>query len=115
MEVPLLVREAADRGHTYMSSSLQVWRSNVAWLVLDDPQEALWQLKAGIAQHGTMSTKFLVSPHYFSMVSHCQIALYQANAQEAWIQIESSWEGFLGSGLKRLEFQQIESHHLQQP
>ncbi len=112
MQVPLAVTEAMARGNTYLSSSLRVWRNNIAWLVLDDPDEMRRQIKRGEAQQGIEYHKFLLSPHFYLMSGYAQLALYQGDVFGAWKNLNADWPRFKKSGLKRIETINLESLHL---
>ncbi len=104
--MPLLLREAADRGDVYLVSALRAWRSNVTWLILDEPAEARRHLAEGTLHR--VETRFHLH-HYYRLLGDTQADLYEGDAATAWVRLDGVWTELEGSGLMRMQFVRIES------
>ncbi len=106
--VPLQVREALDLGDRYLADALRGWRSNVAWLVLDDVAEARRQLAearlerpGGFHLHG-----------YYGQYSAVHCDLYQGDGAAAWQRLEAAWPKVERSTLGRIQIVRVERAYL---
>jgi hypothetical protein len=101
--VPVLLRDARERGDQYLATGLQTWRGNFAWLILDAPDEAR-RLAASEARGGEV----FHTRHYYALLNACQIDLYCGDDRAAWERVEASWRAFHGSMLRRIQHVRIE-------
>jgi len=107
--VPIHLREALDRGDEFSASGLRSWRSNVAWLALDRPDEARRQAKAATI-HLEGSSFHL--HHYYELLTHRQIDLYEGDGRGAWQRLGESWRPLEKSMLLRVQMIRIEMQFL---
>jgi serine/threonine protein kinase len=109
-QVPLLLREALAHGDTFLASALRSWRSNFAWLALDDPEEARRQaLQVTTIQN--LTTKFHLH-HYYELLTHGQIDLYEGDGAGAWNRLDRRWRGLRKSMLLKVQSIRIEGGFL---
>jgi len=107
--VPMYLREALDRGDEFSASGLRSWRSNVAWLALDRPDEARRQAKAATIH--LADTAFHLH-HYYELLTHRQIDLYEGDGLGAWQRLGESWRALETSMLLRVQMIRIEMQFL---
>jgi serine/threonine protein kinase len=105
--VPAYLREADERGDVYAKRGLRGWRSNAIWMALGRPDEARAHVEA-IAQprdgHSTQLT------HYYELLAHTQIDLYEGHADIAHARVEALWRDL--KMLLRIQSVCIEGWHL---
>jgi eukaryotic-like serine/threonine-protein kinase len=107
--VPLFLREADDRGDEFLAIRLRAWRSNVAWLALDQPDEA----RAGADTLAAYTTGGPFHLHYyFELHAAAQIDVYRGDPASAWRRIEAAWKFLERSLLLRMQFARIEGAFL---
>jgi len=104
--VPLLLDEAEERGDLYAATGLRCWRTNVAWLAADDPDEARRQVMEAQRQ---WSQKGFHLQHYYELLALVQIDLYAGDGRGAWRRIQERWAAFRRSLLLRVQNVRIES------
>ncbi|HZO15672.1 MAG TPA: hypothetical protein VFB62_20505, partial [Polyangiaceae bacterium] len=107
--VPQRLREAEERGDLYRATGLRSWRTNVAWLVGDQPDVARAQIVEA-ALRWTRQGFHL--QHYYELFSHCQIDLYEGDAARAHSRIASAWPKLERSMLLRIQNTRVESWYL---
>jgi len=107
--VPERLREAVERGNLYMATGLRSWRTNVAWLAVDDPDEARRQVDLA---HRQWSHAGFHLQHYYELLSNCQIDLYTGDAATAFERITNRWAALEKSLLMRVQNLRIEALHL---
>ncbi len=106
--LPVLLREANDRGDTYAARGLQAWRGNIAWLVRDRPEEARDHVEAvSVGDSGAFHLH-----HYYELCSHTLIDLYEGNCSVARDRIEARWHHIKSAHLLRIQLTRIEAWHL---
>jgi hypothetical protein len=108
--VPLLLREAVELGNEYLANALRSWRTNVTWLLLDDPVTARQQLAA--ATTPPMEGGVFHLHHFYPWVSECQIELYLGAPETAWKLLQARWRLLQRSMLRRIQSVRIESDYL---
>jgi hypothetical protein len=108
--VPLLLRDALERGDVYAQHGLRAWRSNVAWLVMGRPEEARAHA-AAVARERTTQEGFHLQ-HYFELLAQTQIDLYEGDAETAWRRVEAAWRTLERSYLLRIQSVRIEASFL---
>ena len=104
------LRDAEERGDQYSQRGLRGWRSNVAWLVVDQPEEARAQLEA-VAQSLEPGQSAQL-PHYYELLSATQIDLYQGDGAGAHARIEATWPAIEKAMLTRIPSIRIEGGFL---
>jgi tetratricopeptide (TPR) repeat protein/tRNA A-37 threonylcarbamoyl transferase component Bud32 len=100
----LLLREASDRGDIVAQQGLRIGRCNLAWLLLNRPDEAQAQL--AIASQ-TLGDGFHL-PHLQAGVAQVNIDLYFGNAQVASRRLADLWPYIEQIGVLRLQQPRIE-------
>jgi len=108
--VPLLVRDAIERGDVYAQHGQRAWRSNVAWLVLGRPDEARAHAAAVAAERKTAEGFHL--QHYFELLAQTQIDLYVGDDDAAWRRMEAVWKQLRSSYLLGIKSIGIEAWFL---
>ncbi len=109
--VPAYLREAADRGNQYLAIGLRSWRSNIAWLAVDNPDEAEHQLELA-TEALPLSARNFHLPHYYRLLGRTQIALYRGDHEAAWQVLEPGYHALHHSLIKRIQFTRIEAANL---
>jgi len=110
-QVPLYLHDADERGNQYLSVGLRSWRSNAAWLALDQPEEAEAQLtQAGELSQLTDDSFQL--PHYYRMLGRVQIRLYVGEVDSAWEEVETGYRALQHSLIKRVQMTRVEAAFL---
>jgi len=105
--VPAYLREANERGNTHFAISLRSWRSNIAWLAMDEADEAERQLDLAVEALPMSKANFHL-PHYYRLLSRTQIALYRGDHETAWQLVDPGYRSLHRSLIKRIEFTRIE-------
>jgi len=108
-ELPRFLREATERGDDYAGINARLGHSTVAWLAMDNPEEAQRQLDT--ANELCPPTSFSTQ-RYLSVYGQCQIDLYKEDADSAWQHIDDAWRGLRNTGMLRLESVRIDMVHL---
>lgn len=108
--LPLLIREAEEAGDEYLLTGLRGWRSNLVWLALDDPAEARRQ--ASMATSSQVFDNRFHLHHYYELLCHAQIELYEGNASAAWERVTAALQPLERSMLLRVQTIRIEVHYL---
>jgi len=109
--VPAYLRDAADRGNQYLAIGLRSWRTNIAWLAVDDPDEAERQLELAVEALPLSSRDFHL-PHYYRLLCRTQIALYRGEHEAAWQLVDPGYHALHHSLIRRIQFTRIESAFL---
>jgi hypothetical protein len=107
--VPLVIREAEERGDNYLATNLRSYFTNAHWLVQDDPAEARRQAAQAIA--GWSQAGFHLQ-HLHDLVARAQIALYEGDPAEAYRGLDESWSKLLSSLSLRMQTARIYAVHL---
>ncbi len=107
--VPLLLRDAVERGDQYAANGLRSWRSNVSWLALDEPAEAREQALAGALKSARDDFHL---HHYYELLAHAQIDLYEGHGAEAHERVVSRWKALKRAMLLRIQSVRIEGAFL---
>ncbi len=109
-EVPVLLREALERGNDYLSDGLRTWRTSLTWLILDDPETARDHVEAVAAtQHLTGS---FILPHYYRMRAAAQIELYCGDGARAAALLDRSWSAFSKSVTSKVQVTRLDALYL---
>ena len=104
--VPIYLREAEERGDVYAARGLRAWRSNIAWLVMDQPDEAEAQI-----DRVAVTGKFHLH-HYYEMMSRAQIELYRGDGPAACTRITEAARDVKRSMLLRIQNLEVEWAYL---
>jgi serine/threonine protein kinase len=107
--VPLLVREAEERGDLYLLTNLRLGTLNSVALFRDDPETARANAIAGMAG---WSQRTIMVQHYFEVLTHVQIDLYTGDADAALARIDAAWRGLDGAFLFRIQHLRVGALHL---
>lgn len=105
-EMPVLLKQAMEHGDTHLAECLRKWRSNVMWLVLDDPDEATRQ--AGTYTGNTVHGTNFHLHHYYELATHTQILLYRGNGLGAWVMMEDAIRRMRMALIKKVQTVRIE-------
>jgi hypothetical protein len=109
MIVPAKLREAEERGNLWFATGLRSWRTNVAWLALDDPDEARRQVELANRQ---WSREGFHLQHYYELLANGQIDLYEGNGRAGLERTDRQWTALAGSLLLRVQNIRVEAQHL---
>jgi hypothetical protein len=107
--VPAKLREAEERGNLWFATGLRSWRTNVAWLALDNPDEARRQVDLANRQ---WSREGFHLQHYYELLAHGQIDLYVGNGRAGLERTDRHWAALAGSLLLRVQNIRVEAQHL---
>ncbi len=107
--VPLLIKEAEERGDLYAGIALRGRTAYLLHLVADD-LEAARLLERDVRTY-VPSTGF-ASPHYWTWFARVETSLYAGDGGEAWNEIERVWPVFARSLLPRVQMVYLESRYL---
>jgi len=108
--VPELLANAVARGDEYMATGLRSWRSNLAWLALDEPDEARRQVAE--AGHVQQRKRGFHLHHYYQLLANAQIDLYCGDVEAAWARVARHWRDLKRSMLLRVQSVEIEATYL---
>jgi tetratricopeptide (TPR) repeat protein/tRNA A-37 threonylcarbamoyl transferase component Bud32 len=100
----LLLREAIDRGDVVAQQGLRTGRCNLAWLLLNRPDEAQVQLTSACE---TLGEGFHLA-HVQAAVAQVNIELYVGNATAATRGLHEAWPSIEQIGMMRLQQPRIE-------
>ena len=107
--VPARLREAEARGNLWFATGLRSWRTNVAWLALDDPDEARRQVELA---HRQWSRDGFHLQHYYELLANGQIDLYVGDGKAGLERTDQHWRALSGSLLLRVQNIRVEAQHL---
>jgi hypothetical protein len=107
--VPAKLREAEERGNLWFATGLRSWRTNVAWLALDDPDEARRQVEQANRQ---WSREGFHLQHYYELLANGQIDLYTGNGRTGLERTDQHWKALKHSMLLRVQNIRVEAQHL---
>jgi hypothetical protein len=107
--VPVLLKEALDRGDFYDATNLRASHTNVVWLAADQPKEARRHVVESIQQ---WSPRGFHLQHYFDFHAQGQIDLYCGRWGDALRGVADVWTRFETSLLTRIQGVRIEAWFL---
>ncbi|APR86336.1 Serine/threonine protein kinase [Minicystis rosea] len=107
--VPLVIREAEERGDRYLATNLRSYFTNAHWLVKDDPESA--RREAAIAIERWSKAGFHLQ-HLHDLLARAHIALYVGDPEAAYGVLASSWSRLEGSLSLRMQAARIHAVHL---
>lgn len=108
-KLPIVLKEARERGDLYAEISLRTRVSYTNFLIRDEVQEAKIELDQSIKR---WSQRGFHIQHFFTFIGDVEIALYNSNGALAWQTINKKWKALSHSYLLRLQFLFIEALHL---
>jgi len=108
--VPLRLRDAIERGDVYAEHGLRAWRTNLAWLIMGQPDAARAHLLSGTTARSPDEPFHL--RHYYELASHVLIDLYVGDHEGAWQRLEEAWPVLVASDLLAIQSVRIESGFL---
>jgi eukaryotic-like serine/threonine-protein kinase len=100
------VRDSMERGDYYAAAALKTWRSNVAWLVIDRPDEARRMALESPVQ--AIGDGFHLH-HHHELLTHGHIDLYEGDHARVWRRLEDAWPKLERSHLFRIQSVLIEA------
>ena len=103
---PIYLRDADERGNVYAQRGLRGGRSNVVWLIADDPVEA--RAQAAKATPGRRRDEPFHLQHYYDLYCHTLIDLYEQKSDDADRRVEAARAEVDASHLRRIENIDIE-------
>jgi eukaryotic-like serine/threonine-protein kinase len=103
--LPRLIDEATQKGDLYLVTSLRIGRTNILWLVRDDPARAANEVERAMEQwsHSTIHLQ-----HFHADAARTQTDLYAGRADRAHERMVSRWNDF-----KRAYFFRIQSIYIE--
>ena len=104
--VPRLVARAEDRGDLYAAVSMSSGLANLAWLALDQVDEAQQRVLEAERRWSNRSFQF---QHYWHLLARTQIDLYLDDGPAAHARVLASWPAFARSLLLRVQNIRIEA------
>ena len=108
--VSIYLRDADERGDAYAQRGLRGWRTNVAWLVIGQPEEARAQLAA--VEVPLQPGQSAQVSHYYELTSAALIDLYQDAGAQAHQRVEALWPAIHKAMLTRIQSVNIEGAFL---
>lgn len=106
--VPLLLRQAEERGDLYAATDL-AGRPSILWLADDDPDMARRIMQSTM---GRWSMEGFHIQHYVEMFAYTQIDIYTGQLIEGWRRLTERWPALERSMNLRIQFTRIEARHL---
>jgi eukaryotic-like serine/threonine-protein kinase len=106
--VPVLLADARRRANLYLATEVCT-RSNLVWLVADQPDEGEREVMAAIA---TWSQKGFHRQHYSAMLARVQTALYRGDNVAAWRILTEQEPHFRRSMLRHVQAFRVEDLYL---
>jgi hypothetical protein len=107
--LPLLLKEAQERGDRYAAANLRTrFAANGCWLN-DEPEKARLDIKEVMAHWPQQ--QFYVQ-HYWQLIGETEIELYCGNGEAAYQGVLDRWRALKKSLLMYVQFAHLESLHL---
>ena len=107
--VPLLLKEARERGDLLLETTARIGRLNVVWLAADDPTRAGHEVVDAMSR---WSHDYVHQQHYYAGLAEARIALYTGNAGKGLELIEALWPRVAGAFLLKIQSLRAELTHL---
>jgi tetratricopeptide (TPR) repeat protein len=107
LRFPLLLKEAQERGDLYAEVNLLTRISYVVAMIADQPERGLADSREAIAQ---WSQEGFHAQHFFDLVGHVEIALYNGDDNAAYQLMAEKWR--LLSLILQIQVLKIELLHL---
>jgi serine/threonine protein kinase len=107
--LPLLLKEARERGDLYAATNLGTFVGHLTWLATDDPEGAASDLR-GLMER--WSRQGFHVQHLTGLMGQLQIDLYSGDGAAAWQRIMAEWPALAGSLFLRVQVVRIFMVHL---
>ncbi len=104
--VPLLLREAVERGDMFAQHGLRGWRANVMWLVRGEPAEARAHLLAVELERPDPADYNI--HHYYALLANIQVDLYLGDSETAARRLEDARKPMARSLIGRVQAVRVE-------
>jgi hypothetical protein len=107
--LPVRLREAREAGDLYAAADCVIGRPILVWLLNGNTAEtwaAVREAKRPWDNHPFQNQ------HYFTLLSECQLHLYEGNGLGAWERIAGDWPSLKKSLLLRTQVIRMEAIHL---
>ncbi len=98
--LPLLIKEARERGDLYAATNLGTFVGHLTWLAADDPEGARHDLREVMRQ---WSQQGFHVQHLTGLMGQMQIDLYRGDGAAAWTRITSEWPALARSLFLRVQ------------
>ena len=109
-EVPLVLKDAQERGDLYLGTNVRLRVGFLVPLAADDPQGALQELDAAIGAWTFGHTSGRIShQHVWDLVARMQALLYAGEARRAWEMFEARRREFRVTLTSRVQLMRIHS------
>jgi hypothetical protein len=105
-QVPQLLAEALDRGDMYAATNLQLSTPNLAWLVMDEPDEARRMADDAIAR---WSHEGFHVQHWYEFTARAQLGLYLGEGAAPYRRLGERWPALRRSMLLRVQTVRVEA------
>ncbi len=106
--VPARLRDALAANDQYSARSLRAWRTNIVWLAMGQPDEALQQALAGAPQNDGEFTL----QHFYELTTRAQIELYTGDTQAAWERVATAWRRIRRTLHLRIQTVRVQTHYV---
>ena len=107
--LPLLRKEARERGDLYAATNLGTFVGHLTWLAADDPEGARRDLGEVMGQ---WSQQGFHVQHLTGLMGQVQIELYSGDGTAAWKRMTEQWPALAGSLFLRVQVVRIFMLHL---
>jgi tetratricopeptide (TPR) repeat protein len=98
--LPLLIKEARERGDLYAATNLVNFVGHLTWLAADDPEGARHDMHEAMRQ---WSQEGFHVQHLTGLMGQVQTALYQGDRSAAWDLITGQWPALKASLFLRVQ------------
>ena len=108
--VPVLLRDALERGDRFAANDFRNGLLNLVWLAADDPAGASAEIDQAAAQWSAHGFQL---QHYYTLLARTQVDLYLGHGGRAVTRLEEHWKAIARSMMLRLlQGVRIEARHL---
>ncbi|HEY7955354.1 MAG TPA: serine/threonine-protein kinase PknK, partial [Polyangia bacterium] len=107
--VPVLLRQAEERGDLYAAAGRSSGLANLAWLASGDLAQARARVEEAERRWSRASFQF---QHYWNLLAHAQIDLYLGDGGRALERLDAEWRALSKSLYLRIQNVRIEALHL---
>jgi serine/threonine protein kinase len=103
--IPVLIKEARDRGDLFLETNLASYASPLLWLADDDPEGGRSVVEDVM---GRWSHRGVHSQHYMAITGLTHIDLYKGDGPAAWHRLETEWRGLRNALFLHIETIRVE-------
>src|SRR5262249_19648890 len=104
--VPVLLREAKERGDLYAATAQRIGLANVAWLAQGDPETARARIDEAAASWSHEGFHF---QHYWSLLAEVNLLLYEGDGRGAHALVHERWPALARSLFLRIHNIRVEA------